>query len=134
MPALGGIRPYAQMDLQRAPRDGPLAWLLVGLWVGKGAFVPSNPPSAHFPCSLEGTQGTDPGQPPPDQLVTIHKGLKGAERGLRSVKCPGRWGAGCCMEDAQRAGFINSYAAPGAGDYSHLISCLVDLLKDILVD
>lgn len=76
MPALGGIRPYAQMDLQRSPRDGPLAWLLVGLWVGRGAFLPSNPPSAHFPCSLEGTQGTDPGQPPPDHLVTIHKGYK----------------------------------------------------------
>lgn len=114
--------------------QGMVPW--PGCWSASGwVRVRSSPPTLPvpiFPAALEGTQGTDPGQPPPDQLVI--RAIKGAERGLRSVKCPGRWGAGCCMEDAQRAGFINSYAAPGAGDYSHLISCLVDLLKDILVD
>lgn len=41
---------------------------------GRGALVPSNPPSAHLPCRVKGTQDASPGCLPPDHLLIVHKG------------------------------------------------------------
>jgi len=84
------LRSNGSAEISRGWSPGP--------WVGRGALVPSNPPRARFPRSVEGTQGAGPGWLPPDHLVT--RARKGAESGPQSAKRLGRWSAGCCTEGA----------------------------------
>lgn len=76
------------MDLQRSPGDGPLAWLLAGHWVGRGALVPSNPPSAFFPAAWRGHGALVLAGLLWTILSQFIRARKGAESGSRECETP----------------------------------------------
>lgn len=105
----------------------PGCWLAAG-WAGVFLSPPTLPVPI-FPAAWRAHRVLVLADLPETISSQCIKARKGSGSGSWECETPGGWGAGFCTEDTQRAGFINSYAAPGTGNYSHLFSCLADLLK-----